>query len=89
MQLVKSMGLPLVGVLKSLSIPSVATVQCEQPSHPARIYGNRGIVIFVCEISLDEAVARPVADLIYDFARRHRCPMIYTVEGMATGDTYA
>ncbi|ELR13463.1 uncharacterized protein ACA1_245660 [Acanthamoeba castellanii str. Neff] len=87
MQLVKSMGLPLVGVLKSLSIPSVATVQCEQPSHPARIYGNRGIVIFVCEISLDEVVARSVADLIYDFARRHRCPMIYTVEGMATGDT--
>ena len=56
MQLVKSMGLPLVGVLKSPSIPSVATVQCEQPSHPARVYGNRGIVIFVCEISLVEVI---------------------------------
>jgi predicted ATP-grasp superfamily ATP-dependent carboligase len=82
------MNLPLIGFLQSEHIEMCCTVHNEQPSYPARIYGNKMIVIFTCEFQLNEEVVPSMVDAIYEFALRHRAPMIYTIEGMPTGDHF-
>ncbi len=36
-----------------------------------------------------QEIVSDVVEIVYDFARRHRSRMIFTVEGMPTGDVYA
>jgi predicted ATP-grasp superfamily ATP-dependent carboligase len=88
-QIVKSLKLPLVGIIRSehfqvhcaslISFPLKVScvVQDEQPSHPARVYGNKDLVVFICEMSmkLPPEVIRSVVDCIFDFAHRHRSPV--------------
>jgi len=62
------------------------TVHSEQSSYPARIYGNKKIVIFVCEFQLEDSVVPYMVDAIYDFAARHKSGMIFTVEGKPVSD---
>lgn len=82
-QIVKTLKLPLVGIIRSEHFQVSCVVQDEQPSHPARVYGNKDLVVFICEMSmkLPPEVIRSVVDCIFDFAHRHRSPMIYTIEG--------
>jgi len=88
MQLVKTMNLPVIGVFSSEDIPMCCTLHNEQLSYPARIYGNKKIVIFVCEFQLEDSVVPDMVEAIYDFAERHKSGMIYSVEGKRVSDKY-
>lgn len=87
--IVKALKLPLIGVIESEHFPVFGVVQNEQPSHPARIYGNKNLVVFMSEMSLKippEAI-RSIVDCIVDFGHRHRAPMIYSLDGIPKADT--
>jgi predicted ATP-grasp superfamily ATP-dependent carboligase len=86
MQLVKTMELPLVAYFTSPDIPVCCTLHSEQLSYPARVYGNKKVVVFVCEFQLEDSVVPNMVDAIYDFAKRHNSPMIYSVEGKPVSD---
>jgi len=45
------------------------------------------VVIFISELRLNQTITGSVAALIYDFSRRHRSPMIYTIEGIPLNET--
>src|SRR4051812_13376674 len=87
-QIVKTLKLPLVGIIHSehFQVPVLdhltqnqasCVVQDEQPSHPARVYGNKKLVVFICEMSikLPPEIIRSVVDCVFDFAHRHRSPV--------------
>jgi len=83
-QIVKTLKLPLIGVLRLEHFQSACVVSHEQPSYPARIYGNKQLVVFLCEMAFrvpPDAMGE-VVQAIYDFAHRHRSQMIYALEGM-------
>ena len=82
------MQLPLVAVFSSEDIPMCCTLHNEVASSPARVYGNKTIVVFVCEFQLEETVVPDMVEAIYEFAARHKAPMIYTIEGMPVSDKY-
>lgn len=69
----KEMGLPLIGHLSSEHLQVACIIQNEQPVFPARIYGNKDVVIFVGEMQVPEDAASSLVDAIYDFAHRHSC----------------
>lgn len=79
--LVESLKLPLVGDVDSPSFPPVCSVKNFVPAPGCRIYGDRRIVVFVTEYMLSPAVAKNIADAILEFARRHRCRGILTLDG--------
>jgi len=88
-QIVKALKLPLIGVICSDHFPVVSVIQNEQPTHPARIYGNHSLVVFISEMPLHAApeIIRSLVECIFDFAHRHRCPMIYSLEGIPAPST--
>eukprot|EP01124_Arcella_intermedia_P011900 TRINITY_DN1826_c0_g1_i2.p1 TRINITY_DN1826_c0_g1~~TRINITY_DN1826_c0_g1_i2.p1 ORF type:complete len:282 (-),score=56.25 TRINITY_DN1826_c0_g1_i2:519-1364(-) len=83
-QIVKTLGLPLIGVIKVQQLQVACVVSHEQPSHPGRIYGNASCVVFICEMALQipPDAMQNLIQCIYDFANRHRSPNIYVLEGM-------
>jgi len=88
--LVKHLKLPLIGILQSEHFPVTCVVQNEQPSYPVRIYGDRRLVVFMAEMGLKvppESLSS-VVESIFDFAHRHRCPMIYSIEGIPRPDSF-
>jgi predicted ATP-grasp superfamily ATP-dependent carboligase len=87
--IVKALKLPLIGVIESEHFPVFGVVQNEQPSLPARIYGNQNLVVFMSEMNLKipPETVRSLVDCIIDFAHRHRSPMIYSIEGKPRPDT--
>lgn len=87
--IVRALKLPLIGVIESEHFPVFSIVQNEQPSHPARIYGNQNLVVFMSEVNLKipPETVRSIIDAIIDFAHRHRSPMIYSLDGIPKADT--
>jgi len=83
-QIVKTLNLPLIGIIKVQQFQVACVVSHEQPSHPGRIYGNEHCVVFICEMSfrVSPDVMQNLVQCIFDFAHRHRSPMIYVLEGM-------
>ena len=49
-----------------------------------RFYGDSRIVVIVSEVGLGKnaAVIQSVVKLIFDFATRHHCSQIYTIDGL-------
>jgi len=88
--LVKHLKLPLIGILQSEHFPVTCVLQNEQPTYPVRIYGDKRLVVFMSEMGLEvppEAL-NSIIEGIYDFAHRHRCPMIYSIEGIPRPDSF-
>jgi len=83
-QIVKTLQLPLIGIIKVQQFQVACVVSHEQPSHPGRIYGNEQCVVFICEMSfrVPPDAMQNLVQCIFDFAHRHRSPMIYVLEGM-------
>eukprot|EP01126_Amoeba_proteus_P010634 TRINITY_DN1416_c0_g2_i4.p1 TRINITY_DN1416_c0_g2~~TRINITY_DN1416_c0_g2_i4.p1 ORF type:complete len:453 (+),score=126.04 TRINITY_DN1416_c0_g2_i4:73-1431(+) len=83
-QIVKSLKLPLIGVIQLQNLEAACVVSHEQPSYPARIYGNKTLVVFLCEMAfrVPPDAIQSVVQCIYDFTHRHRSPMLYALEGM-------
>jgi len=83
-QIVKTLNLPLIGIIKVQQFQVACVVSHEQPSHPGRIYGNEQCVVFICEMSfrVSPEAMQNLVQCIFDFAHRHRSPMIYVLEGM-------
>eukprot|EP01125_Pyxidicula_operculata_P003015 TRINITY_DN130_c0_g1_i1.p1 TRINITY_DN130_c0_g1~~TRINITY_DN130_c0_g1_i1.p1 ORF type:complete len:407 (-),score=139.10 TRINITY_DN130_c0_g1_i1:81-1301(-) len=83
-QLIKDLNLPLIAVLQSEHFQVSCVVASEQPSTPVRVYGNKSLVVFICETNLKvppEAM-RSLVECIMDFAHRHKSPMVFSLEGM-------
>ena len=86
--IIKEMNLPLVGDIISRHFTPLAVVTQGLPSHGARIYGNDKIVVFVSEYDVQDAeIQNSLVDAIYDFARRHRCSMIISCDGLVDDPT--
>lgn len=84
-QMVKTLNLPQIGVLKlGNALRAACVVSHEQPSYPARVYGNEHLVVFICEMNVrvPDEVVENLVECVFDFAHRHRSPMIYVLEGI-------
>jgi predicted ATP-grasp superfamily ATP-dependent carboligase len=57
-------------------------VERGEASHAVRIYGNKNVVVFASENSLDTELQHDVVDAILDFGERHRCKLILSVLGL-------
>jgi len=79
----EQLKLPLIGVISSSSFPPRAIIEGGKPSHPIRIFGDKRLVTILCEFKLpSNEVTYDVVDAILDFAERHKCKMIITIEGI-------
>jgi len=81
--LVDQLKLPLVGFISSTDFPPKCVIDKGQPSHPIRIFGDRRLVVILCEFKLpSNEITYNVVDAMLDFAFRHSCKMVITVEGL-------
>jgi len=79
----EQMNLPMIGVISSDSFPPRAIIENGRPSHPIRIYGDKRIVVIICEFKLPNTESTyNIVDSILDFAVRHKANMIVTLEGL-------
>jgi predicted ATP-grasp superfamily ATP-dependent carboligase len=86
--IIKELKLPLIGDVVSKYFTPLAVVSNGLPSHGARIYGNEKIVVFVSEYDIqDPEIQSMMVDALYDFARRHRCSMIISCDGLVEDPT--
>lgn len=82
--IVQQLELPLVGDIRSDHFPSVAMMKQSTPHNSIRIYGNKRMVVIVSDLDIkDPAMEHAIVRAIYEFARRHRCSMIVTVDAVA------
>lgn len=82
--IVQQLDLPLVGDICSPSFPSVAMIKQSTPHNSVRIYGNKRIVVIVSDLDIkDPVMEHGMVRAIYEFARRHRCTMIISVDAVA------
>jgi len=74
--------LPIIGVITSPRFPPRCIVENGIPSHPIRIFGNKQLVIILCEFKVPETQIWGVVEAILDFADRHNCKIVIQVEGL-------
>lgn len=75
--------MPLVGDLYSPAFPSTCRVRDGQASNSCRIYGNRQLVVFLSDHSIDPEYSNHTARAVIEFAQAHKCKFIFTAEGVA------
>jgi uncharacterized protein len=80
--IVDALKLPVIGVISSPAFPPTAVVRGHQPYHPVRIYGDKRLVVFLCEFKTPSDATFNLVQAILDFALRHEMKMIYTIEGL-------
>jgi predicted ATP-grasp superfamily ATP-dependent carboligase len=79
----EQLDLPLIGCIASPKFPPRCVIEGGVPIHPIRLFGNKYMVVVLCEFKL------PTAELTYDvvqallnFSERHKISNIITVEGL-------
>jgi len=80
---VEQLKLPLVGVITSNKFPPKCVIEKGVPAHPVRIYGDKRIVVIVCEFQMpSHEVTYAVVGAILRFAERHSSPIVIAIEGL-------
>jgi len=81
----EQLELPLIGVITSPEFPPRCVILKGRPTHAVRIFGNKDIVLIISEFKIPKPDLNYwLVQIILDFAKRHNCKMIYTVEGIPT-----
>jgi len=84
--LVEELKLPLVAIFHSPNMAAMCSTYCYRPTPPVRIYGNADVCVAVGDLPFsaidDSALLWYMAQAFCDFARRHRCKHVVTVEGL-------
>jgi len=81
--LADKLKLPIIGVISSTKFPPKCIIESSQPFHPIRIRGNKNITVVHCEFKIPtNELTAGIANVILDFCQRHRCRMLFTVEGL-------
>ncbi len=80
--LISSLELDQIGAIDSHDFPPVSMVYAGKPKFPARIYADEKIklVIFLSEFTPPPFLARPVADMMLDWAKKNLCARILAPE---------
>eukprot|EP00123_Amoebidium_parasiticum_P016004 comp23241_c0_seq1/m.37939 comp23241_c0_seq1/g.37939 ORF comp23241_c0_seq1/g.37939 comp23241_c0_seq1/m.37939 type:complete len:355 (-) comp23241_c0_seq1:70-1134(-) len=81
--LVDELKLPLIGQMHSASGPPLCVVRWDQPTGAVRIYGDRRLVVFTTPKRIGPEMSSAVVKAIFEFAARHRCTHVFTLEGVA------
>jgi len=78
----EQLKLPLIGVMSCPHFPPRCIIENGTPSHAIRIFGDKRLVVIVCEFKLpnDEIVAN-VGQAVLDFVKRHSSPFLFAVDG--------
>ena len=84
--LIDVLGLEQIGILDSPAFPTVSIVRNGVPMFPVRVYGGKGLVVFVSEFQPDKELVRPIAETILAFAKEHNCSSIISPEGLVTDE---
>jgi predicted ATP-grasp superfamily ATP-dependent carboligase len=83
----EQLKLPLIGVMTSPKFPPRCIIENGVPIHPIRIYGNKQVVVCLCEFKIPTPeLTYEVVSLLLDFADRHKCTLFLTVEGLPLDD---
>jgi predicted ATP-grasp superfamily ATP-dependent carboligase len=86
--IVKEMDLPQIGDIVSDDFNPVAMISNGCPSHCCRLYGDERIVVFTSECEYDDAsTLNQFVKAVYDFAKRHKCPLILCCDGLIDDPT--
>jgi len=84
----EQLKLPLVGVISSYGFPPRCIIEKGVPSQSVRIFGDRRLVVILCEFKIPtNELINSLAEALLDFAERHKCPSLLTVEGVPVSDT--
>jgi predicted ATP-grasp superfamily ATP-dependent carboligase len=83
--LIKQLSLPLVAVFESPELPQMASVHSFRATAPFRIYGDSTVCVATGDVPISAAskshLIWQIVRAFTDFARRHKCTHIVTVEG--------
>jgi predicted ATP-grasp superfamily ATP-dependent carboligase len=86
--LVQQLGLPMVGEITCPLFYPMAVIRKGEAARGARIYGNASVVVFISEYQLKDAdLQQDMVTAIYDFAMRHHCSVIVTMDVTADDPT--
>jgi len=82
--LVESFKLDQIAALDSPDFPPVSMIYARKPKLPARIYADEKlkIAVFLSEFTPPPRLARPIANLIFSWARENGCSGIISPEGI-------
>jgi len=79
----EQLNLPSIGVISSDHFPARAIIEGGRPSHPIRIFGDKRLVIVICEFKIPtNELSAHVVDAIVSFAARHKAKMLVCIEGL-------
>lgn len=84
--LIDVLELEQIAILDSPSFPTVSIVRGGVPMFPVRIYGGKGLCVFVSEFQPEKELVRPIAETILAFAQDHGCRAIISPEGLVTDE---
>eukprot|EP00005_Dracoamoeba_jomungandri_P012494 CAMPEP_0174275294 /NCGR_PEP_ID=MMETSP0439-20130205/59746_1 /TAXON_ID=0 /ORGANISM="Stereomyxa ramosa, Strain Chinc5" /LENGTH=303 /DNA_ID=CAMNT_0015367385 /DNA_START=13 /DNA_END=924 /DNA_ORIENTATION=+ len=83
----EQLKLPLVGVISSYAFPPRCIIEKGIPSHSVRIFGDTSLVVVLCEFKIPTPELNfLLTEALLDFAERHECPLLLTVEGVPVED---
>lgn len=75
--------LPVIAEFTSTAFPSVCVVEKAQPLNAVRMVGNKNIVVLLSEFKVvDPEITQDLVDAVLDFAHRHGCSNLFTLEGV-------
>jgi len=81
--LADQLKLPVVAELTSVNFPSVCVVDEGKPMNAMRMVGNSEVVILLSEFKVvDPELTQDIVEAVFDFASRHHCRNLFTVEGV-------
>ncbi len=68
----------LGGIIDSDNFPPVTIIKDGTPNYPTRIFVNEDlkVVVFSSYLTLHESLHRTMADLMLDWAKKHKCSLI-------------
>jgi len=83
--LVEALGLPQVADIISDDFPAIGDVTKYKMGSGCRIYGDKRLAVIVSDFKISDSnptLQRSLVAAIYDFAYRHKCKFMVTVEGL-------
>ncbi len=91
--LIGALKLDQIGALDSEAFPPVSMIYANKPKFPARIYAGEEskVAVFLSEFTPFPSLARPIAGLMFSWAKEHGCsriiaPEVIVVEEEARSD---
>lgn len=82
--LISTLKMDQVCAIDSDDFPPLSMVYAKKPKFPARVYAHdeKKLAAFLCEVPIPGRIHRRVAKCLLDWAKKHECKRIISLEGL-------